>query len=97
MASLPIVCTGRGRGEMERFWNAGFILHFTTGMEILHEKQFLFEGRIAQTSILQIPVNDAKKISTASVYSQVKCVTALSSTVQQNLRYFHHTRPKLDR
>ena len=50
---LPIICTGRGRGEMGTVLKDAGIHSaiLLNGMEILHEKQFLFEGRIAQNSI----------------------------------------------
>ena len=78
---LPIVCTGRGGGEMgtvleEAGIHSAILLN---GMEILHEKQFLFEGRIAQTSILKLLQLAKENKHGIGFYSQGEMsVTALS-------------------
>ena len=95
---LPIVCTGRGRGEMGTVLEDAGIHSaiLLNGMEILHEKQFLFEGRIAQTSILKLLQLAKENKHGLGFYSQGEMrVTALSSTVQQNFRYFHQDLPQV--
>lgn len=95
---LPIICTGRGRGEMGTVLEDAGIHSaiLLNGMEILHEKQFLFEGRIAQNSILKLLQLAKENKHGLGFYSQGEMrVTALSSTVQQNFRYFHQDLPQV--
>ena len=95
---LPIVCTGRGRGEMGTVLEDAGIHSaiLLNGMEILHEKQFLFEGRIAQNSILKLLQLAKENEHDLGFYSQGEMrVTALSLTVQRNFRYFHQDLPQV--
>ena len=95
---LPIICTGRGRGEMGTVLEDAGIHSaiLLNGMEILHEKQFLFEGRIAQNSILKLLQLAKENEHNLGFYSQGEMrVTALSLTVQRNFRYFHQDLPQV--
>ena len=95
---LPIICTGRGRGEMGTVLEDAGIHSaiLLNGMEILHEKQFLFEGRIAQNSILKLLQLAKENEHDLGFYSQGEMrVTALSLTVQRNFRYFHQDLPQV--
>ena len=95
---LPIICTGRGRGEMGTVLEDAGIRSaiLLNGMEILHEKQFLFEERIAQNSILKLLQLAKENEHDLGFYSQGEMrVTALSLTVQRNFRYFHQDLPQV--
>lgn len=95
---LPVICTGRGRGEL------GTILVDTgidtaillNGMEILQKKTLLFQDKIALKLVQQLQDLTQQLGHSLGYYSQGSIkVAAYDETMRQNFVHFHQNMPQI--
>ncbi|KXT74428.1 Hydrolase (HAD superfamily) in cluster with DUF1447 [Streptococcus sp. DD10] len=95
---LPVVCTGRGRGELGSIMaDAGIeTAILLNGMELVHNNELIFQGHVAVELVAKLKGLSSRKGHELGYYSdgaiKVECH---SRTMKQNFKHFHQSLPQL--
>lgn len=95
---LPVICTGRGRGELGTVMTDADIdtAILLNGMEMVQAGQLIYQGRIAPASVHLLEILASKHGHALGYYSNGSIKVAHhSQTMQQNFTHFHQDLPEL--
>lgn len=95
---LPVICTGRGRGEMGTIMadsgiNTAILL---SSMEIIHAGELIYQGRIAPETVQLLKKRATEHQHLLGYYSQgsIKVLTH-NETLKRNFAHFHQALPEM--